>query len=514
MNDQYGVNKASLGIRYLIKYLENGRIENFDVVKDCMKEVELWCLITFFSNNIDTLFEFIPDYVLENIFKMTPTEKVDLKKLFGKGFKTTGTLNYKEQYKIIRDCLAHGRFTYDNGIIKVRSKEKDYEAIFDLLWLEKLVGTTLKNKNFALQKGMYDIVVSSAVDPMNINNQNLQELGEKGFIQFYKITSLTSNKETMASNIRGGEFTSDEITFNLIIEIVQGIAMKEQIYSCAPPQENIRKIKETCKSIEKFLGNKVSVELLPLHISDTLMADEDFRNLNVFDKFAYITLFNKYKDNDENYNFEMVNNLINLFEGMEDGTLKPLSLFILRDAGNFLLKVYSNIFFNTYRDDYAYDVALKHGALCKFVHARKIYEEYLKQLRKSYDEIETYNGFPYKRFVIGEMDNYSRLLDEVINNEVGLNFSWKMRNSITHGQIEFTSDDVKFYTTGKNIKIPRYNKKKKEWEKREFVNTKHIWELNINKQSLLKMLDELFRINGIEISVNISKYIKRKNYLK
>jgi len=70
MIDRYGISKASLGVRYLLKYLENGRMENFDVVKDCMKEVELWCLITFFSNNIDTLFDYIPDYVLENILMM------------------------------------------------------------------------------------------------------------------------------------------------------------------------------------------------------------------------------------------------------------------------------------------------------------------------------------------------------------------------------------------------------------------------------------------------------------
>jgi len=211
----------------------------------------------------------------------------------------------------------------------------------------------------------------------------------------------------------------------------------------------------------------------------------------------------------------MVDNLISIFESLQNGQIKPLNLFMLRDASNFLLKVYSNIYFNTIRNEYVYDIALKYMKECRYVFGSKIYEEYLKNLRKSYEEIQIYpDGYLYKRFVIGEMSNYSNLLEEVINNQVAVNFSWKMRNSITHGHIEFDGENIKFYITGKNIKIPRYNKKRKEWEKREFVNKKHIWEMIIDKGSLIKMLDELYRISGVEVCVNISKYVKRKNYLK
>lgn len=84
INDDLGIEKGALGIRYLIQYILNGKLENFYVVKNCLNEVRLWILITFYSNNWDSLIEDIPEYVLEDIFTM---KSYGTKKLImGKGF--------------------------------------------------------------------------------------------------------------------------------------------------------------------------------------------------------------------------------------------------------------------------------------------------------------------------------------------------------------------------------------------------------------------------------------------
>ena len=53
--------KGALGLRYLIKYLENGRKENFLVAMDCLDEIKLASIIIIFVNNSDYFGADIPD---------------------------------------------------------------------------------------------------------------------------------------------------------------------------------------------------------------------------------------------------------------------------------------------------------------------------------------------------------------------------------------------------------------------------------------------------------------------
>ena len=107
MKDEYGINKAALGVRYLIKYIETGNQENFNIVMDCLKEVELWCLITSFCNNIDELFDTVPDFALDNIFTTKNVEGMTFEEAYGKGFKSNSNMTSKEQFSKIRNLLAH-----------------------------------------------------------------------------------------------------------------------------------------------------------------------------------------------------------------------------------------------------------------------------------------------------------------------------------------------------------------------------------------------------------------------
>ena len=95
MEDNYGISKAALGVRYLLKYIETGNQEYFNIVMDCINEVELWCLITSYCNNIDELFDIVPDFVLDNIFTTRVPEDLTFEEAFGKGFKSNSNLKSK-----------------------------------------------------------------------------------------------------------------------------------------------------------------------------------------------------------------------------------------------------------------------------------------------------------------------------------------------------------------------------------------------------------------------------------
>lgn len=63
-----GVDKASLGARYLLNYITTKNEAYLDVVKNCLKEIEFWALLMHFCNNMNELFDNIPESILTNVF--------------------------------------------------------------------------------------------------------------------------------------------------------------------------------------------------------------------------------------------------------------------------------------------------------------------------------------------------------------------------------------------------------------------------------------------------------------
>lgn len=503
MEDNYAVSKAVLGIRHLLRYLEDGLTQNFDVVSKSIDEVELWCLITHFSNNMDSFYDTIPDYILENIFKMVPVDDRSATELFGTGFKSNSDLSYKDQFRWIRNGLSHGKFSYSNGIINLINGE--YQATFDLLWLEKLVGTTLKNDHFDFRKGMSYCSVSSAVNPFEVKNSDFEDLCRRGIVQFTKITLLTSNKDTILELLKLSDFPKERLSFSYFTSFIEGLLQQCELDPYNTPEMNLSKIKNCHREIEEGFKNKVRVETLPLNISDELLKDPEFLDLNFFDKCNYLIVKSKCSGSPTTYNFEVINNLIFLFEQIKSGNYGKLQLFFLKDSVDFLLKVYTNIFFNIFGDVDSYPVAERYGVRCANVYASKIYKEYLKLLRKNHEDVIKFKGPKFiLNAVLNGMTSYSKLLDESFG-DASLNFSWKMRNSLMHNHIEFDGENVRFFTTGSRLFIWKYNRKKETWEKKEYKNVKPLWEAVMSKANLLSMIDELFTMNGILIKFDLSE---------
>jgi len=512
MQDKYGTNKAALGIRYLLKYIETGRQETFNIVMDCMNEVELWCLITSYCNNIDELLDTIPDFVLDNNFNTVVPEELTFEEAFGKGFTSNSTLKSKEQFKKIRGLLSHGKFKYENNLITV--SDQKYEATFDLKWLERLTKTTLENERLGLKKGMSDISILSLVKNPYMSIDEFASCISNGMIQFYMVTTLSGNKETLANAISSKSLIKEKLTFETIFRLAIALIESFTIDITDTKEGIIHQLNQYYKEVEKCFGNKVKVENKPIKLSPELLTDEAFINLELQEKIRYLIRIERL-DNPVRYNGIMLQNILELFADFREGHLKNLNLFTLRDAKEYLIKVYANIFFASVSKSKTETIVRNYPIEVKYVYAQSIYKEYLKILKRSYNELEEHHGSTFsKKYIYELLKIYSKLLEEAQVNDAYKEFAWKMRNGIIHNHIEFKDGFIRVYNIGKNIKINHYNKKTKTWELKEFQNKRIIWQMTCSIQDFISLLDELFAENSIEIDVNISKYRKRRNYLQ
>lgn len=508
MKIELGLEKAAIGVRHLIDYIETKDKNNFLVVKENIFEVKLWALITFFCNNIDEFIDGIPDFILESIFLMKPLEVIEseelhdnrVSELYGRGYQSNSDLSFRKQFEMIRGCLSHCHFSYEDGMISIYNK-RGFRAKFDIIWLERLVRTVLSSKKLSLQKGMSDVSALCFVCKDDCTAEEFKLFCEYGLINLYKVTSLTSNKNTIASALNMSFLPADKITFELIFQSAI-VMMRQNRILINDNRENIlRQINQYFKEIEEWFGNKIKLELLPFEIPNSEILDESFETLSFKDKLQY--LLRKGKSNDPYmYNGIMIAYLLDLLKEIELGEYQDISLLGINDAYDFLLKTYANIFFAGYKQgNLVYDSKLitSYGGQVRFVHAKNIYKDYIRVLKKSIAEMEQYKI--YKKFkldAIKELELYTRLLEEAVNDDAYTDLGWKMRNSLIHNHIEILGDTWRFFTTGKNLQVKHYNKKKEEWENKDFVNNRPIWEMVISKYSLLQLVDCLFWDLGID----------------
>ena len=146
-----------------------------------------------------------------------------------------------------------------------------------------------------------------------------------------------------------------------------------------------------------------------------------------------------------------------------------------------------------------------------YVYAKNVYKEYLRVLKRSYDEAILYCApKDYSNYLVGLIKYYQKLLDDVLDGESDKHLFWNLRNATTHNQIEFKDGFIRFYITGKHIHLYHYHKKKKEWVPKDFSNNETIWEMKIKEEELLHLLDLLSKYQNIPTSINISKLKRRK----
>ena len=219
-------------------------------------------------------------------------------------------------------------------------------------------------------------------------------------------------------------------------------------------------------------------------------------------------LINKVKMGDPIfYNSIIVINLLKILNQLDH--LSKDNLYILRDAKNFLVKVYANILFCDYpifekESNLVWELQKKYSFDIHFVHAKNVYKDYIRVFKRSYEEAVKYQAAKgYLSYLLGMMRYYNHLLEEAIDGLDDKRLFLNIRNAITHNQIEFSHDQIKLYITGRNIHLKHY--KKGSWIPKEFKNNRIIWEMIMNYEEFLQMLDELFSFRQIPTTLHLSK---------
>lgn len=490
MNDM-GELKGYLGIRYLMQYAKSFDENSFLMVQECASEIRLWCLLTLLCNNIDGLWDKVPDFLYEEFF-LQKDQDGD----YGKEYHTNIDLTCKEQFKRIRDKLSHMMFTYHESVIYL-----DDGTYFDLAWFEKLVLTVLSSTKNDLVKGMSDISVISVI-PKNVV-PDFKQFWDLGLIQFYRMEILTSNKKNLANYFRNSHLKEEHYTFNLICESV-----KDQIAHLSIPlnitkDEYIQRLEKAFRALEKQFGNYIKLELVPNGLF------EEIKNVPSFDKMSYVGklqyFINKLKLKDTySYNSIITRSILNVLN-MKKPNIDQV--FILKDAFDFLLKVYAHILFSCLyvkedkNKEFKSYLQENFSMDMHFVHAKNVYKDYLRVIKRCYDEVVEYHGpLEYKRHLALLIKQYTQLLDDALNNRVSTHMFWNIRNAIVHNQVQFIDGKIRLYITGREIPLKHFSKKKSLWEIKTFKNNQVIWELIMNKKVFLEMLDEMYSMIDFELS--------------
>ena len=503
--DYMGEAKAALGIRYLLKYANKPNPIYLEVIKESRDEVKLWCLLTLFNNNMDGLWENVPNFVLEKVFLDLTPERI---------YHSLSKLGLKEQFKKIRDKLAHKSFRFQDGYIYIGDDEETY---FNLNWFSDLVLSTVANCRGELKKGMSDIVNLSFVPKNKDDTMDFKEAWDLGYILFCQVKLMSSNASLMASYLNNPNIPSEKYTFDLIFLNVQREIGKFSLSLTKEVQDVWRQFKDYLQKIQNDFGNFISLEILDKEKLNINLNSDGFEALSYEGKLQY--LINKIRLKDiYSGNAIFVNAILKVLDG--DGCDVD-DIYILRDLKDYLLKVYANILFAgvyVYADsdgDLKKYLALNFSFDAHFVHAKNIYKDYIKAIKRSYEEVCLYKGpEEYKNYLLGLIRNYTNLLDEVLKEEDDKRLFWNIRTAIVHNQIEFLENKVRMYITGRDIHLKHYQKKKQTWVDKEFKNKRVIWEMEIDKDEFIRMMDKLYELANIPIQTNISRLVRKKEKIQ
>lgn len=495
MVDEY-VSKGIIGLRYLIKYMESGSEEDYNIVQNNLSYVKLWLIIIFFANNTDTLGDDIPDNVLKSIFNMedllTP-DGTPIPNLYGEGYKTSESLSYKKQFMLIRNTLSHLNFTFYEPIVYLEDG-MEFKTLFDIKWLETLGLVAISTGKYALKKGMSDVCLIGCVKNESYTHEQFLELIEKNLLGFYKVTALTNSKEAYANLIEGNTKNAQYYTFYIVTNTVKkimevsharGSSFKEGLF----------------KDVEKLLKNKVKLEFIKVNTNDEVFSNPEFIELPFYDKLQY--LIDKYQsDNPTKYNSISLNGLLSFFKKYESGDVTLKDKMSFKDTYDFLVKAYANAVFSSSRFYKKSDGIIdKYNFECRYVHASNVYHDYIKVLRRYYKELLEHGGsLSDRKDVLSLIDSYNNsLLDIEEGKDPIAEFYQFMRHAIIHNHIEYIGDNIRFFVTGTNLELKHYHKKSKTWVDKEFINKQPIWEFVINKYDFLSLLDDISIARGINL---------------
>ena len=514
-----GIEKASLGTRYLLKYIDNRNTVYFDVIKDCISDMKFWALLMHFCNNMDELFELIPEDIIKRVFECAEIAKMtdvlsDTKSVsfeYGKGFHSTMKDNYRTQLRLIRNCLAHGYFEFDGKTINVFHSDTKFKATFDIKWFDTLVMCLLSNANYVFKKGIVDYTM------VNIDGRekDFKTLYENGDIKLIKLTCVTDDTKVIESKFAKLSKYKGQINFDKMKTVflrLLNAKTKERAVMVGKHETFL----ETLKLLQKVFKGIFKIEIEK--IDDKYLSDPEFLKFDFKEACDYLT--NKYNQEDKvKRNTIELKSILEILDKIAGGeSLTQEEEYSLQDWQFFLLKLYGYILFASGDRNEKYmrkvfDEFLRDMHF-DYVYAHRVWMEYIKKISKSIDVLKEAKASAHQIELWKErLGLYQSRMKGYMDTREYYNPFRKLRNALTHGLVEERNGDIVFYGEEPAIKVPRLKKKTGEIVEVSFQNNGRTFELTINKEVYLQMLDRLYGDSGIDISVNIAKYRQRKGYL-
>lgn len=517
-----GLEKSSLGVRYLLRYTQNARPENFDVVKNCISEIKFWGLHMLLCNNYGPLFECIPEAILAKVFNCSKVQNMgnvlddnSLEKYdYGKGYHSNIKEKYSTQLRLIRNALAHNSFTFDGETINVYNQTNGFKASFDIAWLETAVKCLLSSPNYVLKKGTVDYSIVTIANNAT-SAECISSLKASGQLYLLKLTCSAENSDIIAIKFPRLATFKDRISFNemkvgFLRVLKTKILEKCQIMS---PQEAF---KETLPMLKKVYRGIFDIEVVP--IKEEILKDESFNQLSFTEGCNYIT--NKYSQENETLgNTIDLKSLLEVLDSLSSNN--PLSkeqVYTIKNNAFYLLRLYSYILFANndivrhknccqVLDDYSSSIDLY------YVHAQKVWSEYIKKISNALDTLIKSSANPK---VIDLWEDRLRMYQDrlkTITSSDENSLLYRLRNSLIHDNVEEKDGNIVFYGEEPVIELPRLKKKTNQLVSYPWQNKSRTYEIVIPISTYLEMLDKMYTIAGMEIFVNIAKYRQRKSYL-
>ena len=525
------IEKGVLGIRYFIDYIRYDKKNYLQVVRNCSSETKLWLLFILFFNNHDIYFDGVENTLLEKIYEGQTIHRsnsvfsYENGQVFdyGRGIVSNCPIkNYKENFKMIRNHIAHGNyFIDDEGFIEILEGDRRY--LIDPVWLDALVMCCLSNGENCFYNGLYCVRLF-ILDP-DFNDMSLDAIIDSQKYIIVKFTICTGSKERFIRKFgEDGDHIYLASLFEYYSDSFKEIISKEKSNNS---QEKLRILKNFTLKFMKEFHDGIQVELVRLEKKHIFPEIErvDFNRLDNKRKLAVLanvygmkTDVNQCNTLSFKYIYDMLSIIENIpFSSFDDDDFMNNFKFsedtfiVFPIICNYLIKGYANILFSNLIEnscDYSKinKIILKRYKPLMEIHFGKssvILKDQLGELKKSLSDLEKYHGS------FCDIENCRNKIQELENSEDSYNILSKFRNAIVHNQLEFDREYISFVGYEKRCKYKRYNERKKEWYYKEVSKNRINFECRMRIDDFIDMLDEIYHSFGITTKVNITKYKKK-----
>lgn len=519
------IDKGSLGLKYLLMYCQNPDNNYLKVVKSCLKEIRFWTSLELLLSNNDAIYDSIPEYLLEDIFnekKIMRSDHVYNKDLpeyyeYGSGYKGVADGNYSNQFRLLRNALAHGQFKLDGNL--VRAQNMGYIAVFDIKWFESLVTLTLSSSDNTLRKDMSNVsALYNTNEELPVKHEDFLKYISDGNLIFIKLTLKRTGQENIKNLLDLKNIDASRINFVLIsslflhvLQMVSNEREYKQNYFYTDLKEDINKVLKGFKDILK-------ADIIYPNVHNSLFNNPQFQDLPSEFKIQMIISEKCSSIDQAKVHGTSIHLLQYYFNLLEQNEEMPENNYILNQTSNLLVLAYTasliighNIWDNFY---YKKDLLDKYqGRITyRYVKAENVYKYMIKNVQRACTELITYDA-PYylqEKWTL-QLEKFIDDYDTYRCKDAGFYFFRFMRNALVHNTITIEGDMIHFYNIHPDLTIPTYSKKKKVWQEKTISKPEPIYEICLKKNDLIDFVTDVYREIGIDNKVNISSWTKKLN---